>query len=288
MSCIISLINKGNVEVIGKNSIKLLSYENLSEYELEILSLLFNDVNQIIAFDDIFKVLLKDEKHSKNFAEKIKNIKTNIENELFDLGIYSKIGKVFLSLIKSICIMLYVNICYFIYLINTSAQLKVSNIIVLNEIIAIILIIYSFIKSRKILVDKIKKINYYEFWVIITFIIMCALGIVILNFNKYIEIYGLLGILLILNTILILKTNTNIFTKKGKKEYEKAYGLKEYIKDYSLIKDRDIDSAIVWDEYLAYAVAFSIPNKVTNKINEKLIKANSAIEKINNTMDFIN
>ena len=286
MSCIISLINKGNVEVIGKNSIKLLSYENLSEYELEILSLLFNDVNQIIEFDDIFKVLLKDEKHSKNFAEKIKNIKTNIENELFDLGIYSKIGKVFLSLIKSICIMLYVNICYFIYLINTSAQLKVSNIIVLNEIIAIILIIYSFIKSRKLLVDKIKKINYYEFWVIITVIIMCALGIVILNFNKYIEIYGLLGILLILNTILILKTNTNIFTKKGKKEYEKAYGLKEYIKDYSLIKDRDIDSAIVWDEYLAYAVAFSIPNKVTNKINEKLIKANSAIEEINNTMDF--
>ncbi len=286
MSCIISLINKGNVEVIGKNSIKLLSYENLSEYELEILSLLFNDVNQIIEFDDIFKVLLKDEKHSKNFAEKIKNIKTNIENELFDLGIYSKIGKVFLSLIKSICIMLYVNICYFIYLINTSAQLKVSNIIVLNEIIAIILIIYSFIKSRKILVDKIKKINYYEFWVIITVIIMCALGIAILNFNKYIEIYFLLGILLILNTILILKTNTNIFTKKGKKEYEKAYGLKEYIKDYSLIKDRDIDSAIVWDEYLAYAVAFSIPNKVTNKINEKLIKANSAIEKINNTMDF--
>ncbi len=286
MSCIISLINKGNVEVIGKNSIKLLSYENLSEYELEILSLLFNDVNQIIEFDDIFKVLLKDEKHSKNFAEKIKNIKTNIENELFDLGIYSKIGKVFLSLIKSICIMLYVNICYFIYLINTSAQLKVSNIIVLNEIIAIILIIYSFIKSRKLLVDKIKKINYYEFWVIITVIIMCALGIAILNFNKYIEIYFLLGILLILNTILILKTNTNIFTKKGKKEYEKAYGLKEYIKDYSLIKDRDIDSAIVWDEYLAYAVAFSIPNKVTNKINEKLIKANSAIEKINNTMDF--
>ena len=286
MSCIISLINKGNVEVIGKNSIKLLSYENLSEYELEILSLLFNDVNQIIEFDDIFKVLLKDEKHSKNFAEKIKNKKINIENELFDLGIYSKIGKVFLSLIKSICIMLYVNICYFIYLINTSAQLKVSNIIVLNEIIAIILIIYSFIKSRKILVDKIKKINYYEFWVIITVIIMCALGIAILNFNKYIEIYFLLGILLILNTILILKTNTNIFTKKGKKEYEKAYGLKEYIKDYSLIKDRDIDSAIVWDEYLAYAVAFSIPNKVTNKINEKLIKANSAIEKINNTMDF--
>ena len=286
MSCIISLINKGNVEVIGKNSIKLLSYENLSEYELEILSLLFNDVNQIIEFDDIFKVLLKDEKHSKNFAEKIKNIKTNIENELFDLGIYSKIGKIFLSLIKSICIMLYVNICYFIYLINTSAQLKVSNIIVLNEIIAIILIIYSFIKSRKLLVDKIKKINYYEFWVIITVIIMCALGIAILNFNKYIEIYFLLGILLILNTILILKTNTNIFTKKGKKEYEKAYGLKEYIKDYSLIKDRDIDSAIVWDEYLAYAVAFSIPNKVTNKINEKLIKANSAIEKINNTMDF--
>lgn len=286
MSCIISLINKGNVEVIGKNSIKLLSYENLSEYELEILSLLFNDVNQIIEFDDIFKVLLKDEKHSKNFAEKIKNIKTNIENELFDLGIYSKIGKVFLSLIKSICIMLYVNICYFIYLINTSAQLKISNIIVLNEIIASILIIYSFIKSRKLLVDKIKKINYYEFWVIITVIIMCALSIAILNFNKYIEIYFLLGILLILNTILILKTNTNIFTKKGKKEYEKAYGLKEYIKDYSLIKDRDIDSAIVWDEYLAYAVAFSILNKVTNKINEKLIKANSAIEEINNTIDF--
>ena len=59
--------------------------------------------------------------------------------------------------------------------------------------------------------------------------------------------------------------------------------LKRYINDYSLIKSRDLESVIIWDEYLAYATAFGIPNKVTDKIYEEWYNLNlnlQVVEKI--------
>ena len=59
--------------------------------------------------------------------------------------------------------------------------------------------------------------------------------------------------------------------------------LKKYINDYSLIKNRDLESVIIWDEYLAYATAFGIPNKVTDSIYEGWYNLNlnlQVVEKI--------
>ena len=50
--------------------------------------------------------------------------------------------------------------------------------------------------------------------------------------------------------------------------------LKNYINDYSLIKNRDLESAVIWDEYLAYATAFGIPNNITNSVYEKWYNLN--------------
>ena len=50
--------------------------------------------------------------------------------------------------------------------------------------------------------------------------------------------------------------------------------LKKYINDYSLIKNRDLESVIVWDKYLAYATAFGIPNQVINNIYEEWYNLN--------------
>ena len=92
--------------------------------------------------------------------------------------------------------------------------------------------------------------------------------------------------MIILNTVLLIKSRTHIFTSTGIIEYNKAKGLKSYIEDYSLMKQRDIDSVIIWDEYLAYAVAFGIPNKITDKFNEKLMIANITLQKIDKILRF--
>ena len=50
------------------------------------------------------------------------------------------------------------------------------------------------------------------------------------------------------------------------------------------MKERDVDAAIIWDEYLIYATAFGIPNKVTNKFSESLMNTAEMIDKINKIM----
>ena len=60
----------------------------------------------------------------------------------------------------------------------------------------------------------------------------------------------------------------NEILKERKNEQIELLKLKNYINKYSLIKNRDLESVIVWDEYLAYATAFGIPNKVTNTVYE--------------------
>ena len=42
--------------------------------------------------------------------------------------------------------------------------------------------------------------------------------------------------------------------------------------------EKDVESVIIWDQYLAYAVAFGIPVKITRKVNEKDIKTNVYIK----------
>ena len=56
--------------------------------------------------------------------------------------------------------------------------------------------------------------------------------------------------------------------------------MKNYINKYSLIKNRDLESVIVWDEYLAYATAFGIPNKVTNTVYESWYNLNMNLQLI--------
>ena len=47
-----------------------------------------------------------------------------------------------------------------------------------------------------------------------------------------------------------------------------------------------LESTIIWDEYLAYAVAFGIPNKIIEKFNEGLMNTNIIIQKIESILNF--
>lgn len=61
-------------------------------------------------------------------------------------------------------------------------------------------------------------------------------------------------------------------TVKGKILLNKAYALKNYLKNYSLIKDRTEEELVLWEYYLIYAVALDVNVKMKDKIIEKYIK----------------
>ena len=52
----------------------------------------------------------------------------------------------------------------------------------------------------------------------------------------------------------------------------KAYALKNYLKDYSLIKDRTEEELVLWEYYLVYAVVLGVNVKIEDKIIEKYVK----------------
>lgn len=66
-------------------------------------------------------------------------------------------------------------------------------------------------------------------------------------------------------------------TVKGKVLLNKAYALKNYLKEYSLIKYRSEQELILWEHYLVYAVALGVNEKIEDEVMEKYIKGMSII-----------
>lgn len=112
MSCIVELINMGNLKNIGNENIQLIHTENISKYELEILELLFKEKNQIISFNEIKEIFINNNQKTQEFFDKFNSIKKNIEERLFDYNIYSKKGENFLKLLRGISIVGMIDILY--------------------------------------------------------------------------------------------------------------------------------------------------------------------------------
>ena len=52
----------------------------------------------------------------------------------------------------------------------------------------------------------------------------------------------------------------------GEDEREKWIGLKKYMNDFSLLKDKEVPDLILWEKYLVYATAFGISEKVIKQL----------------------
>lgn len=66
-------------------------------------------------------------------------------------------------------------------------------------------------------------------------------------------------------------------TVKGKILLNKAYALKNYLKEYSLMKYRGEQELILWEYYLVYAVALGVNEKIEDEVMEKYIKGMSVV-----------
>ena len=71
--------------------------------------------------------------------------------------------------------------------------------------------------------------------------------------------------------MLKIKNNNYVRTKKGEELNEKLEGLKNYLKDYSNIHEKDENSLTLWEDYLIYSVIFNQNTKVTKNLWNKYI-----------------
>lgn len=58
----------------------------------------------------------------------------------------------------------------------------------------------------------------------------------------------------------------NTLTEKGMNEKEKLKGLKKYMEDFSMMKEKSVPELILWEKYLIYATVFGIADKVLKQL----------------------
>ena len=61
-------------------------------------------------------------------------------------------------------------------------------------------------------------------------------------------------------------------TRKGMELLNEAYGLKNYLKDFSSINKKEEKDLVLWEYYLIYAVALGVNVKLEDKLIEKYFK----------------
>ncbi len=275
MSTIIDLSLRGNIEIINNDTIRLLSTGNLELYESKIIDLIFQDSN-VVAFKDINKIFKKSNKKTVEFSKQVQIIKKLIVEKLYNIKIFSAEKTLINKVITSISLFLIINLILIL-----SGFLNAIEALVTVNIILIVAYIYYLYKGTSMLEQK--ETNAYKSEKRKLYILMiCIVVSLILTIGK-IMIYKPQMILLVLltvglNIIIIKNSKDVVLTDRGKIEKLKLLRLKNYINEYSLIKDRDLNSSVVWDKYLAYATAFEIPNKVTDSIYESWYDLNLTLQ----------
>lgn len=277
MSTIIDLTTRGNIEIINNENIRLISKENLEPHELEIIDLIFQESTEI-GFKDINIIFKNSNDKTFEFGKKIEKIKISIMDNLYKNKIFSNFKTFFNKAVTLIAIVSIIN------LMLLPVELDVAVKVQINMLLILAYITFS-LKGVSILKEKNKKGGMFFYLIYFLAILFTIWSIAIKKFMMYKPQIFVISFLIIFLNILIIKNRKEIvLTNKGKKERIKLLKLKNYINEYSLIKDRDLSSTIVWDKYLAYATAFEIPNKVTDSIYESWYDLNITLQFIDKVL----
>ena len=106
----------------------------------------------------------------------------------------------------------------------------------------------------------------------IAFYIFIGFSSQIINLVSQSTIFGygalLILALFIIDIILGIKANNKIdtYTQEGIDEQEKWKAFKKYMEDFSLLNEKDIPDIALWEQYLVYATAFGIAEKVIKQL----------------------
>lgn len=88
-------------------------------------------------------------------------------------------------------------------------------------------------------------------------------------------LFMIIAILPIISLVLLfrIKRVTYYLSEKGLEESQKWQGLKKYLEDYSLLNEKRTRDLGLWEQFLVYATAFGISDKVIEEIKTE-IKSN--------------
>lgn len=77
-----------------------------------------------------------------------------------------------------------------------------------------------------------------------------------------------LMVTLIINAVVVgmMSAKVNILSQKGVDEKEQWKAFKKYMEEFSLLKDKEIPSLVLWEKYLVFATAFGISEKVLKQL----------------------
>ncbi len=147
--------------------------------------------------------------------------------------------------------------------------------------------------ENKEIYNKVEKEKYdkYSVQIIGNIVIIMMLAIFspilvfALQFANIFVMIGIIPLIILLIILTILKgriaSNINIYTQLGVDSSEKWKGLERYMKDFSLLKEREVPELAIWEEFLVYATTFGIAEKVLTQL--KIVYPN--IEEIMSTTD---
>ena len=149
---------------------------------------------------------------------------------------------------------------YLLLFMKSESKNKIVNFADLKNIISD----YNFKNNIKELIKKdVKNKNYFKtksiFSNILVYVLFISMFISFFDIFKNNSITEA-SVICMANTIIIglltIVTNQKIYfrTRQGKILSDKLYGLNNYLKDFSVINDREIHEIIVWDYYLVYAI----------------------------------
>ena len=274
MTTIIDLNIRGNINIINNDVLELVSLENLESYEKEIINLIFK--KRIIQFNDINQIFSESNEKTLEFAQNINKIKTDILEKIYSMNIFS-VGLTILNKIIRLCAIL-ISINLPLILLSDSDIMMFEPIIYFLNGLTIFYYIKTNINRITMQEEIINNYNSKKRDINVMMIYACTIFIIIttaIAVAKYYPLFFVITILtLLLNMYTAYRCKEKVLTENGKNEQLKLMELKNYINDYSLIKNRDLESAVIWDEYLAYATAFGIPNNITNSVYEKWYNLN--------------
>lgn len=89
----------------------------------------------------------------------------------------------------------------------------------------------------------------------------------------------------------VLANRIEYLSEKGKDELKEVFGLKKYLTEFSLIGEREVSEAEIWDNYLVYAALFGIADKVLKQFKDiypdKIYEFNRYETTVNTGYDFV-
>lgn len=218
----------------------------------------------------------------KDANKKFENISILAKNYLNNIGANRATVPVGVRMLNNILLILtiiwsFVSVQKLVFNIFNNSELNMNLIVCFVCIIFCLPLIMSLlyiplsliVGMRRLILKKVQKFSGQKvISTTITIIVFCAIIMIITAIFS--SVRGLILDELLLCIALIICLTDNLMLKNSEaivEDFNKLNALKNKIKDYTMMDERDIEQIFLWNQYLAYAVSFGVAEKIMKRID---------------------